>query len=136
MALDTGLGTTLTAVPGSWTGNLVDVDLHTSTIPTVDASHLGTTTYREKLVGDLAEPGQVTIRLHFQGTTAAPTIGTTGTLTITDPVASGESTAANWSGTAIITSVGHGVRQIDQLKTLEVVLDWDGYTGPTFTAAT
>jgi len=136
MALDTGLGVTLTAIPGSWTGNLVGVDLHTSTIPVVDASHLGTTTYREKLVGDLADPGQVTLRMHFQGTTAAPTIGTTGTLTITDALATGESTAANWSGTAIITSVNHGSREIDQLKSLEVVVDWDGYTGPTFTAAT
>lgn len=136
MAVDTGLGTTLTASPGSWTGNTIGLDLHTATIPIVDTSHLGTTTYREKVVGDLGEPGQVTVRMQLQGTTAAPTLGATGTLTITDPLATGESTAANWSGTAIVTSVNNGSREIDQLKTLEVVFDWDGQTGPTFTAAT
>ena len=134
MAVDTGLGAVLTAIPGSWTGATIGIDLHTTTIPTIDTSHLGTTTYREKKVGDLAEAGQVTLRLQFVDTVAPPVVGTVGTLTLTD--ANQATTGAIWGGTAIIISVNHGSREIDALNTLEVVIEWDGVTGPTFTLAT
>ena len=88
------------------------------------------------MVGDLIEPGEVTFTIQFVPTTAPPVVGSTGTLTLTDAVASGDSTACNWSGTAIITEVNHGSRVKNQLNTMTVTVKWDGGTGPTFTAAT
>ena len=136
MAKDTGLGTTLTASPGGWTGDVERFTLHNETIPVVDESHLGTTGYREFRAGDLADAGEVVIRVHFEGDTALPALGTTGTLTITDPLAPGEATAASITGTAIVTGVNRNTREIDVLKTAEMTLKWDGKTGPTFTPAT
>ena len=136
MAEDTGLGATLTALPGSWSGNCEQITLHTATIPTVPDDHLGTTVNMTKRAGDLSDPGQVVLTLQHDNETAPPVNGTTGTLTITDALASGQTTAANWSGTAIVTSVDHGGRVKNELNKLTVTLDWDGKTGPTFTAAT
>ena len=76
----------------------------------------------------------MTLRLQFVDTVAPPVVGTVGTLTLTD--ANQATTGAIWGGTAIIISVNHGSREIDALNTLEVVIEWDGVTGPTFTLAT
>ncbi len=138
MAIDTQHGVVLTAVPGSWTGNLEDVTLHTETIEVVDTSHHGDSAFMTKLAGDLKDAGEVSLVVQFEGDTALPAAGTTGTLTLTDATATGETTPANWSGTAIVTSVDHGTRNknSNELKKATITLTWDGETGPSFTAAT
>ena len=134
MAIDTGLGTVLTAFPGSWTGGTISIDLGEETIPTIDISHLGTTSYRRVIAGDLKDAGHVTIVIQFDDSAALPNLGDSGTLTITD--ANYGTSGAIWGGSGIVTRVNRGSRSIDELKTAEVDIQWDGATGPTFTAST
>ena len=135
MAIDTGLGAALTAMPGSWTGAVTSIELHTTELPMVSTSHLGTTTNRTVMAGDLATPGSVTLELQFVPTTAPPVVGDAGTLTITDALQAGDVSAANYTGTARVSSVAHGDRVANELNMMSVTVEWTGVTGPTFAVA-
>ena len=73
-------------------------------VPVVDASHLGTTSFREKLSGELKDVAPIPIRVQFDGTDGLPNIGATPeTVTITWPIAPGDTVAASYAGTAFLS---------------------------------
>ena len=129
--LDTGLGASITfsGLVAPWTS----IEFGGQTIEALDASSLASTGFIEKLVSDLADAGTVTVQYHWDTADDILTIGTTSSLTVTFPKRTGEATAANMAGTAIVTDVTPPALHRGEIQVGSVTFEWDGYTGPTYT---
>lgn len=93
--------------------------------------------YAQNLPGDLTDPGEFEIEYAFDAAASAqPAMGAPETITITLPLASGQSSAYNVAGTGYVKS-----RTIlpecatNGLQIGKMVVRFDGMTGPTPTAA-
>lgn len=136
MAVDTGHAATISFGTQGWSGRVLSIGGHTETREAIETTYLATSGHREYMVPDVTEPGEFTIVVQYEGTVGVPTFAAAETVTVTHPLASGESTAANIAGTAFVTSRGFPSLETDTLKTCECTIKWDGLTGPTITAAT
>ncbi len=136
MAIDTGHGATISFGTQGGTWRATRITPSAESRPAIDASHLGTTGYREFLPGDLINAGEFVVEFQFQGNQGLPTRTTAETVTITHALASGEATAATIAGTAFVTEAKYPDLNTDELKKGSFTVKWDGYTGPTYTAAT
>lgn len=136
MAIDTGHGATLTFGTQGGSYSITNIGGHEETRPVVDTSHLGTTTNRTSMPGDLAELPAFTVSFFFDGTTGCPTFAVAETVTVTHPLAAGGSTAANIAGTAYVIRRKHPDLTTNEMQVGEVDIVWDGGTGPTLTVAT
>ena len=74
-------------------------------IPMIDATVLGTTGQRIYVVGDLSDTDEFTVVFQNDGTSNKPTLGTMYTVTLTAPMASGDSSAEYWAGTCVVTGI-------------------------------
>lgn len=101
----------------------------------IETSHFGTTGFKEYIAAKLVEPGEITLEVQFDPDDIPPISGAAETLTITFPLPTGQSTAANVAGTGFVTSWSASLEDQDGLMTAEVTFKWDGLTGPTFTAS-
>jgi len=102
---DTQQGATI-----AFTGLSIDIAAQeipevTPAIPVIDITNLGTVTQRPYIAGDLSDPPEFTIVFQNDGSSALPVLGTTYTTTITAPLASGDSVAEKWAGSAIVTAI-------------------------------
>lgn len=136
MAIDTGHGSTITFGTQGGTWRATRIAGHAETRPVVDTTYHATTTRRTNMPGDLAEMGPFTVVFQFQGNQGLPTETNPETITVTHPLASGESTAATIAGTGYVTRRKFPDLETNALKMGEFDIQWDGLTGPTFTAAT
>ena len=100
----------------------------------VDASSLATTGDEERIPMDYNTNEPVTGTLIFVQSGALPALGTVETMTITYPKLVATNTAANLAGTGIISRIGKPQAINNTLMTLDYAWEWDGDTGPTFTA--
>lgn len=133
---DTGNGATFVLGTTSLTLAVESIQIGEITIDMLDVSVLGTTDFMIEIASDLKRAPEVTVNFVFVTTATAPVVGSaaqTGTLTF--PLRSGESTAANLAGTGVITSfklpdLQNGVVQKGSMK-----FKYDGDTGPTYTVA-
>lgn len=136
MAFDTGNGTTVALTTGPFTASVISVTIGEQTIDMLDASHLGTTGFMEKVVSDLADAGEVTIEYLADSTDEdkfkAP-LGQTDTLTITLPEQVAAGNPPTFAGTGAVTTWKPPDLVNGQLQTGSFTFTWDGYTGPTFT---
>lgn len=140
MAQDTGHGATL-ALSGTDTvnGNVVSITGHEETIESIEDTHLGTTDYKTYVPGDLKEPGELQFTILFNKANDALTLGSTaasGNLTLTMPLATGESTNATIVGSGFLTRTKFPDHVTDELLQAEYTFKFDGVTGPTWTKAT
>lgn len=135
MAIDTGHGASITfsSTGGTWLCRQISGPR--VTLPIVNASYLGTATDEEKLPGDLNDWGPVTLEILYQGSQGLPARGVVQTITITHPLATGNTTPANLAGTGFITEVEFPNFQTNTMQMGTIVFTFDGYTGPTYTAA-
>ena len=137
MAIDTGHGATITFGTQGGTWRCTRIAGHTEDRPDIDATYLATTSYKEYVPGDLLEPGEFVIDFQFQGTQGCPARSAVAeTVTITHPLAYGGATAATVAGTAYVKSVKFPDMSTNELQMAQATVKWDGYTGPTYTAAT
>lgn len=136
MAIDTGHGVTLSFGTQGGTWRAIEVMGHSETRPVVDTTYHANTTFRSSMPGDLREISTFTVRVQFQGNQGLPTMTTPETVTITHPIASGGNTAATIAGTAFVTRRKFPDMQTNTLQIGEFDIQFDGATGPTFTAAT
>jgi len=130
---DTGNGTTLTLSSTGAVGNVRRITGNEETLGKIGVSHLGTTGHNEYIPGDLSEPGEVTFEVELDPTTAKPGLGTVETATVTFPLGSGGSTAANTAGTGFLTKVSEPTFENETLMVRELTFAFDGKTGPTHT---
>ena len=135
---DTGHGATVTFGTTSWSGKLVGIPTNLAlTRPPVDITVLSTSGEREYMPGDLSELGQVTLDVAFEAATGLPALGSAAeTITITWPLApgGGGATAANLSGTGFIAGINYPAMQTNTLQQGQITFQFDGNTGPTWTA--
>ncbi len=78
---DTSVGTGATMTFAGFVMDITSISIDGPEATIVDVSHLGSTTLREKLVGDLLEPGTATVEGHFKSTVDVDgVVGTNGSL--------------------------------------------------------
>ncbi len=132
---DTGNGATLT-LPGSYSVALITISPGTKTLPTIDSSTLATTGTREQIPGDINDVASFKATFKWIASTAEPALGTVGTCTLTYPaLTTVASNAANYSGTGFLTSWKQPEMANNTLQVGELEFQFDGDTGPTYTAA-
>jgi hypothetical protein len=133
MAIDTGNGATLTR--SGFVVSVVSISIGNQTVGTIDTSLLADTGFMTKISEDLVDAGTVTVEYQFDSATAGnfPTVGGDAVSTVVTFPNNG-TTAANLTGTAIITDFKAPDLNNNELQLCSVTFTWDGETGPTFTA--
>lgn len=138
IAGDTGHGATVSFASGiTATLKVRSIDPSEVSISTLDASHLGTQTYRDMIHADLSDPPEVAFEYVFD--TFDPDIvpgAALGSTVITFPSRTGESTPANLTGTAFVVAVKKPRLETDVVQMGSVRIQFDGVTGPTWTKST
>lgn len=134
---DTGHGATVTFGTTSWSGKLVRINgLEISRDP-VETTYLGSGTKTTMIAGDVDKYSPVVLTVGFETATGLPSNTTTAeTVTITFPLApgGGGATGATLAGTAFIVRVKYPDMQTGQATEGEITIQFDGGTGPTWTA--
>lgn len=146
---DTGNGATLTFAANMGFGTATTAMVCTSIEGGgfqrggVDASDLGTASIEESIPTDLAKPKEGKAKYKFltmpttaQASVFDPTSAVAGSVVITWPMRTGETTAANYTGTAFITDNTLPALVNGTLQEGEISFQYDGDTGPSFTKAT
>lgn len=148
LAGDTGNGATLTFAANMGFGT-VSTELACTSIVAggfqrggVDVSDLTTSTIEQAIPTDLAKPkaGKAKYKFLTKPATSfasivAPTSAAAGSVVITWPLRTGETTAANYTGTAFITDFTLPTLENGVLQEGEIEIQYDGDTGPSFTKA-
>lgn len=135
---DTGNGTTITFATGiTATLKVRSIDPSEESIGRLDASHLGTTVYRDMIPDDLTDPPEVSLEYVFDTFDPNISVGADlGSTVITWPLRAGESTAANLTGTAFVSAVKKPRLENGVVQMGSVRIQFDGVTGPTWTKST
>lgn len=134
---DTGNGATCTFATSSLSLAITKIQIGERTIDMLDVSTLATSGDQEMIASDLKKTQEVTVTALYVGTATLPVIGAVAeTMTVTFPLFTGTTTAANLAGTAQFTSeklpdLENGVLMMYQFK-----WKYNGDTGPTYTKAT
>ena len=120
---------TVTALDSARIMSISETGIETNIL---DVSHLGSSTWREKLVGDLAEPGTVTMEIQADTATRwTPGSASAGALTIIDKMIAPETGAGQIAGDAWLQSA-EKTTETEEVVTWTLIWQWK--TGPTFTA--
>lgn len=131
---DTGTGTTIAFGTSSYGANITGMTIDGEEVPVLDASHFGTTGFKEKIFGELSEPPQINCDMLFDPDEPAPVTGAVETITITFPVPSGMTNGATLAGTGKIISQSVAV-PLEDVMTGQYVVQFDGMTDPAWTDA-
>ena len=131
---DTGNGATFTR--SGTTVDIVAIVIGDQRIDLLDVSLLSTTGFMEKIAADLADAGEFTIEYLYDAADAAQSLGGAAVSSvITWPLQSGESTAANITGTAILIGNKYPDFRNNEVQNASLTYGWDGVTGPTLTVS-
>jgi len=133
---DTGNAATLALATTGAIGNIRSIDGVEFDLAKVEDSHLGTTTFKGYIPGDLSEPGELNAEVEFDSQVAIPSRGTVETATVTLPTRANESSPATLVGTGFLTKAGFPSLANDELQVVNVTFAFDGKTGPTYTVST
>ncbi len=108
MAANVGTGTTISWSTSNPQLEILSITSGDASVPVIDVTHMGSTTSRAKITGDLRDEGDFTVEAHLdniQMDLVYSSLGTSQTCTITLPLGSTDTSNATVSGTAAITSV-------------------------------
>ena len=134
-AADMGFGTATTSL------TVIDITPGQETVGVVDVSTLATTDAMESIPSDLREIAETSATVKWLAQTDATVAGApdlpaaAGTITLTWPARTGETTAASYVGTGFITGFTPPSFVNGELQTGEISWKYDGDTGPTYTEA-
>lgn len=117
-------------------GKVVRIEFPEEALERVECSHLGTDTYKSYIPADLVDPPQLNVTMNFETLHKVPFTGQVlGTVTVTFPLRPGEQTAANYAGTGYIGAITMPTLANGELQQVQLRIDFDGVTGPTYTKA-
>lgn len=136
---DTGNGATFVATGGlsGWTGKVRRIEFSEVSVDRIDCSSLSTVTYRSTIANDLTDPPEITITYLHDTFDSLPVVGSSiTTITVTFPLRTGETTAANWAGSGYVKSLQMPVLANGEIQEGRLVVAFDGVTGPTYTKST
>lgn len=102
-AVDIGTGATIAFATGFF-AQITDINWSGISRPAIDTSHMGISAsgagkFGEKtfMPGDLVDPGELTVEMHFNPITDPPIGDATETMTLTFPTFSGDSTGTTYA---------------------------------------
>lgn len=134
---DTGNGATCTFATSSLTLAITKIQIGEQTIDMLDVSTLATTSDQEMIASDLKKAQEVTVTCLYVGSATLPVVGATAeAMTVTMPLFTGTTTAANLAGTAQFTSSKLPDMENGVLMQYQFKWKYNGDTGPTYTKAT
>lgn len=134
---DTGQGMTATFGTSSLSLAVTEITIGTISIDMLNVSTLATTDFEELISSDLKKIGKVKLKFVFVGSATAPVVGGAAeTMTVTWPLFTGGSTAANLAGTAQFTDLHLADGKLGEVMFGECEWQYNGDTGPTYTKAT
>jgi hypothetical protein len=114
---------------------ITNVDLSGFAVEEIDVTHMGTTTYREFIQGDLTMPPELSVEFILDPDVQPPIGSAAQTVTLTFKTPSGATTPANLAGTGFVREWSATGANEEHL-TGSMVIKFDGQTGPTWTAST
>lgn len=134
---DTGNGATCTFATSSLSLAITKIQIGEQTIDMLDVSTLATSGDQEMIASDLKKAQEVTVTALYVGTATLPVVGAAAeTMTVTMPLFTGTTTAANLAGTAQFTSSKLPDMENGVLMQYQFKWKYNGDTGPTYTKAT
>lgn len=133
-ATDVGTGISLTFGTSGFSAELLSVNHNAISREGVDTTHMGSTMNREMIPVDLVNPGTVDFEIHFDPDAQPPISDSAETLTITFPNPSGGTSGATLEGTGFVTEWAF-TSPLEDKMTASFTWQWDGKTGPTWTAS-
>lgn len=134
---DTGNGATCTFATSSLSLAITKIQIGEQTIDMLDVSTLATSGDQEMIASDLKKAQEVTVTALYVGTATLPVVGAAAeTMTVTMPLFTGTTTAANLAGTAQFTSSKLPDLENGVLMQYQFKWKYNGDTGPTYTKAT
>ena len=108
--VDIGTGTIITFATSAFTADLLSVDLSGITRESIETSHMGTAApgageiaNKTFIPGDLTDPGEISIEIHFNPETTPPIDAAAEVITITWPLAAGQAVAGTWASSGFMT---------------------------------
>ena len=134
--IDTGHGGSIAFSAGiaAWAAPFRKIGAVEQAIEKVEKTTLANTITKGYIPGDTVEPGEFECEYGFDATLDQPVVMTSGTITITAPIGTGQASAANLAGTGFIMSrtatpefATNGL-QIGRLK-----IKFTGVVGPNLT---
>lgn len=136
MAVNTGLGATITAwpasaSPGNW--KVISISGFNVSVEALDDTSLASTNFQEMVPADLKAIGPISVECFWNWDEALPTVGTAGTFTFSFPDQSDSTDAGNLSGTGFVTEVETPTLTSGEPTTGSITIQFDGKTGPTWT---
>lgn len=109
-SVDLGNGASITFGTSGWTAQITSLAWNGVSRASVETSHLGTSAAAAGKIGSktfmpasLTDPGSLAIEGHFNPNTNPPIEQAAETITVTFPLVSGDSTAANWQASGFMT---------------------------------
>lgn len=134
---DTGNGATATFATSSLSLAITQIQISEQTIDMLDVSTLATSGDQEMIASDLRKTQEATVTAIYVGTATLPVAGAAAeTMTITLPLFTGSTVAANLAGTAQFTSSKLPDIQNGNIMMYQFKFKYNGDTGPTYTKAT
>lgn len=134
--MDVGTGTTIVFGTSSFTAELLSVNGNDVTREDIDATHMGSTGYREFNPARLVDGGSIEMEFGFDPDDQPPVTGVAETITITFPLPSGGATAATFVFTGYINAWSWGAPLEENMTgTATIKVDGKG-TAPAWTAST
>jgi len=110
--VDIGTGTTLVLATSAYTAELLSVDWSGIERPSIPTSHMATApagagdmANATFIPGDITDPGELSIEVHFNPENEPPIDGPAEVATVTWPLFSGDTVAAKWACSAFVTSL-------------------------------
>lgn len=138
--VDCGTGTTLVAGTSSWTAEITSLSFSGISREALETTHLSTAKEtgtkfgsRTYIPGDLTDPGELQVSGQFNPDKLPPVTLVAETWTVTFPLYTGDSTAANWAGSGFCTSFNSNV-ELEGVSTFDMTIKLSGNVTQTVAA--
>lgn len=131
-----GNSATITFATSGFTGKITKINGSEFSREALPDDDLSTTENKTFVPAVLAEAGEFEIEFYFDPDVRPDHTAPAETITITFPLPSGKTTAANVAGTGFITKVSSADLENNALMIGKATIRWDGKTGPAWTAST
>lgn len=129
--VDNGTGAVITFSSG-FLGRILDISWSGIERESLETSHMGTAAptagkfgNRTFLPGDLTDPGECTIEIHYNAHDVIPPFTVAETVTVKAPLVAGDATAASWAGSGFLTSFEWGI-PLEEIMTATATIKFSG----------
>ena len=130
--VDTATGITVVFATSAFTAEVKDVSWGGISRESKDISHQGNAApgagkfgNMTFMPGDLSDPGELSLEIHFDADQEPPIDQAAEPITVTWPKVSGDTTAATWAGEGFITSFEQSAT-LDEVMTASITVKFSG----------